>query len=131
MEVEKDFIQREIQRLTLVLAKLVGKALGLNTDDFEQEFQNIESELKSEFDLTLVGISEMKAIALKNKIEGLDGQHLEKLVELITAVVVNSEKGFGQKLARNGILIIDFLDASSKTFSLRRMELKSILQKML
>ena len=42
MQQEKDYIQREIQRLTLLLTKLIGKALRLKTEDFEQGILKIE-----------------------------------------------------------------------------------------
>ncbi|WP_350287224.1 hypothetical protein [uncultured Croceitalea sp.] len=125
MQQERDYIQREIQRLTLLLTKLIGKALELKTDDFEQGFHNIESDLKNEFDLTLSDISEMEDSELSEKLDGLDEQHLEKLVELIAHLVHNLEVAFRIKLAKKGIVMLDFLDANSKTFSLNRIELRN------
>ncbi|BFP40050.1 hypothetical protein FGF1_08950 [Flavobacteriaceae bacterium GF1] len=128
MQQEKDVIQREIQRLTLFLTKLIGKAVGLSTNDFEQGFQNIESDLKNEFDLTLREITNLDDSKLTKKLEGLDEQHLEKLAELITALVGNLQNDFGSELAKKGIVILDFLNNNSKTFSLKRMQLKNTLQ---
>lgn len=128
MQQEKDYIQREIQRLTLLLTKLIGKALRLKTEDFEQGILKIESDLKTEFDLTLREIAEMENSVLTVKINGLDEQHLEKLVELTSVLVENLQGEFGKKLARKGIVILDYLDSSSRTFSLKRMELKNTLQ---
>ena len=131
MQQEKDYIQREIQRLTLLLSKLIGKALGLETMDFEQEFQNIESDLKNEFDLSLTEISKMGDLELAEKLNELDKVHLEKLAELITVLVNSPQIEFGNGLAKKGIVILDFLDNDSKTFSLKRMELKNTLQQWL
>lgn len=128
MQQVKDYIQREIQRLTLLLTKLIGKALRLKTEDFEQGILKIESDLKTEFDLTLREIAEMENSVLTVKINGLDEQHLEKLVELTSVLVENLQGEFGKKLARKGIVILDYLDSSSRTFSLKRMELKNTLQ---
>lgn len=128
MQEEKDYIQREIQRLTLLLKKLIGKALGIKSNDFEQEIQNIESDLKNEFDLTLREISEMENSELTKKISGLNEQHLEKLAELIKVVSENSQNDFGKKIAKKGIVILEYLDNNSKTFSIKRMELKNTLQ---
>ena len=75
MQQEKDFIQREIQRLTLLLNKLIGKALGLDIDGFDQGIQNIESDLKSEFDLSLREILEMENSELIAHIRELDEHH--------------------------------------------------------
>jgi len=131
MQEEKDYIQREIQRLTLLLRKLIGKALGIKSNDFEQGMQNIESDLKDEFDLTLRDISEMEESELTEKINGLNEQHLEKLAELINAVAENSQNDFGKEIARRGIVILNYLDNNSKTFSFERMELKNTLQQWL
>jgi hypothetical protein len=128
MQEEKDYIQREIQRLTLLLKKLIGKALGIKSNDFEQGIQNIESDLKNEFDLTLKEISEMENSELTKKISGLNEQHLEKLAELIKVVSENSQNNFGKKIAQKGIIILEYLDNNSKTFSIKRMELKNTLQ---
>jgi len=93
MQQEKDYILREIQRLTLLLTKLIGKALGLNPNEFEQETQNIESDLKTEFDLTLREISKMEDSVLLERIHKLNEEHLEKLAELIS-VLLNNKRIF-------------------------------------
>ena len=131
MQQEKDYIQREIQRLTLLLTKLIGKALGLNPNEFEQETQNIESDLKTEFDLTLSRIEKMDDSILVEKIKGLNEEHLEKLAELISVLVNHKQVEYGSRLAEKGIVILNFLDSKSKTFSFKRIELKNTLQQWL
>ena len=128
MQQEKDFIQREIQRLTLLLNKLIGKALGLDIDGFDQGIQNIESDLKSEFDLSLREILEMENSELIAHIRELDEQHLEKIAELISILVKKPKTENRNQLAKKGIVLLDFLDSHSKTFSLKRMELKNTLR---
>lgn len=131
MQQEKDYIQREIQRLTLLLTKLIGKVLGLNTNDFEKETQNIESALKTEFDLTLKEIAQIEDSALVEKIKGLNEEHLEKLAELISVLVNHKQVEYGSGLEEKGIVILNFLESNSKTFSFKRMELKNTLQQWL
>lgn len=128
MQQEKDFIQREIQRLTLLLNKLIGKALGLDIDGFDQGIQNIESDLKSEFDLSLREILEMENSELIAHIRELDEQHLEKIAELISILIKNPKTENRNQLAKKGIVLLYFLDSHSKTFSLKRMELKNTLR---
>ena len=128
MQQEKDYFQREIQRLSLLLTKLIGMATGLKSDDLEQSIQNIESDLKNEFDLTLRGIEEMEDQELIDKLNGMNEQHSENLAELIHNLINNKHTNFGSELAKKGIVILDFLDNNSKTFSLKRMELKNTLQ---
>ena len=131
MQQEKDYILREIQRLTLLLTKLIGKALGLNPNEFEQETQNIESDLKTEFDLTLREISKMEDSVLLERIHKLNEEHLEKLAELICVLLNNKQTEYENRLAQKGIVILNFLDSKSKTFSFKRIELKNTLQQWL
>tara|TARA_Y100000815_G_C13282991_1_gene477683 strand:+ start:604 stop:999 length:396 start_codon:yes stop_codon:yes gene_type:complete len=131
MQEEKDYFQREIQRLAFLLKELIGKALRLRSNNFEQGIQNIESDLKNEFDLTLRELSEMKNSELTKKISGLNELHLEKLAGLITVVSGNSQNVFGKRIAKKGILILEYLDNHTKTFSMKRMELKNTLQQYL
>jgi len=131
MQQEKDYILREIQRLTLLLTKLIGKALRLNPNEFEQETQNIESDLKTEFDLTLREISKMEDSVLLERIHKLNEEHLEKLAELICVLLNNKQTEYENRLAQKGIVILNFLDSKSKTFSFKRIELKNTLQQWL
>jgi hypothetical protein len=53
MEVEKDLILREIQKLTLILTSLINKIGGLNSNNAKSGIEETNEVLKSEFDLTL------------------------------------------------------------------------------
>ena len=128
MQQEKDYIQREIQRLSLVLTKLIGMALGLKTQDVEQGVQNMESELKNEFDLTLREISEMTNIQLTHSIKGMHEQHLEKLLELMVALPNNPYSNVNHKIAGKGILILEYLDENSKNLLFKKNEIKKHLR---
>jgi hypothetical protein len=52
MEVEKDFIKREIQKLLLLLNSLIGKISGINSNNAGSEIGDINEALKNEFDLS-------------------------------------------------------------------------------
>lgn len=128
MQEEKDLVKREIQRLILFLSKIIGNATKLKTNDFEQGFKNIESDVESEFGFSLREISEMNETALIKKIEGLNSELLVKVVELIIALAHNLQGDLEYKLVKTGITILDFLDNNSKTYSLKRNRLKKSLQ---
>lgn len=127
MQEDRDYIQREIQRLTLLLQKLIENAIGIKSDNIELTMNYIESELKNEFDLTIKRISELNDSELTEKIIGINEQHLENLVELIEVLTGNLEHDLSTNIARKGIVILEYLDANSQTFSFKRMELKKTL----
>lgn len=134
MEVEKDFIKREINKLNLLLASLIEKISGLNSNNAVIGIEETDKALKSEFDLTLGEMEEMENSDLLNRMDKLHESHIEKLVELMYEVVKNPDLVYyGENYKKNefvqkAILLIDLLDKKSKTFSLKRMKTKSLLQ---
>ena len=91
MEVEKDFIKREINKLNLLLASLIEKISGLNSNNAVIGIEETDKALKSEFDLTLGEMEEMENSDLLNRMDKLHESHIEKLVELMYEVVKNPD----------------------------------------
>lgn len=129
MQHEKDFIEREIQRLNLFLKKLIDKVYGLKDTGAADEMKQVESALNEEFDLNLSKLAAMKDRKLQEHLKDWNEEHLEKLVELIMAVIENFHSTFGQDLARKGVVILEYIDSQSNTFSMKRMQLKRDLSK--
>ncbi|WP_067146670.1 hypothetical protein [Pseudotamlana agarivorans] len=134
MEVEKDLIKREIQRLTLMLSGLVEKISGLNPNSAKGGIDEVNNALKTQFDLSLEDIAEMSASDVIKKISNLHESHIEKIVELIYEIILKIEssdvdlKFEKTKIAEKGIIIIDFLNENSNTFSMKRMHIKTAFQ---
>jgi hypothetical protein len=133
MEVEKDFIKREIQRLTLLLGVLIEKISGLSSNNVKSGIDEINKALKTEFDLTLLKITEMDNSKLSKHITELHESHIEKLAELMHEIVLKielSDSNYNKKeIALKGILLIDFLNEKSKTFSIKRSNIKNTLRR--
>ncbi|WP_010182071.1 hypothetical protein [Aquimarina agarilytica] len=127
MQEEKDFIKREIQKLALVFKKLTSLIIKIEPKNIENELTTIESNLKKTINLTLKEISEMSEAEFIEKIKIFDEQNLEQLLELIHAIIIKSQKKTKLNLAKKGIVIADYLDKNSKTFSLKRHDLKNAL----
>ncbi|WP_010521148.1 hypothetical protein [Aquimarina agarivorans] len=127
MQEEKDFIKREIQKLTLVFQKLIGLIVKIEPKNLENELTTIESDLKRTINLTLKEISEMSEVEFIEKIKFFDEQNLEQLLELIHVIITKSHKNLKLNLAKKGIVIADYLDKNSKTFSLKRHDFKKAL----
>ena len=134
MKVEKDFIKREIQKLTLLLSTLIEKISGLNSNNAESGIKEINEALQSEFDLTLQSLTQMENSELLKQVEKLHESHTEKLAELMYQIVIKAELPDSnedydkRKIARKAILLIDFLNEKSYTFSMNRMNIKNVLQ---
>jgi hypothetical protein len=132
MEVEKDFIKREIQRLTLLLSALIEKISGLSSKNTKSGIEEVNKALKNEFDLTLLKITKMNNSNLLKHITELHESHIEKLAELMHEIVLKielSDSNYNKReIALKGILLINFLNEKSKTFSLKRRNIKNTLQ---
>ncbi len=134
MKIEKDFIKREIQKLTLLLISLIEKINSLNSSNASSGIEEINEALKSEFDLTLRNLTRMGNSELLKQVEKLHESHIEKLAELMYEIVIKAElpdlnEDYDkQKIARKAILLIDFLNEKSNTFSMKRMNIKNVLQ---
>lgn len=134
---EKDFILREIQRITLLLKRLISNVTGLEGENTAITISEIDQTLKSEFDLSLKEISVLSNEDFLKRIEGLNEIHIEHLTVLIFEVLKNNKDNATtlsfdeQALVRKNILMINLLDEKSKIFSLQRMNMKSSLQEWL
>ena len=134
MEHSKDFIEREIQKLTLMMINLINQISGANLNDFEIGIKATNEALKSQFDLTIGEILNMQNSTLIEKISDLQKVHIEKLVEILYEVIkkndlIETKKIYdGNKLTEKTLLLIEHIDKNSNTFSLKRLNLKNVLQ---
>lgn len=134
MGIEKDFIQREIQKLVLLLNDLIIKASGLNANNIKNDILVINEALENEFDLSLKKLSQIKSTEFISVIKNLHESHIEKLAELIYTFnikvkPIKLEENYNKKeIAKKGVVLIDYLNENSKIFSLQRMNMKKSLQ---
>lgn len=137
MEQRNDLILREIEKLSLFLKKLIHSLIGANSNDVETGIKQISEALKTELDLSIREIIEIENKDLITKLNDIHETNIENLAELISEIVkklnkVENERRFDQKeLAHKAIILIDYLDENSNTFSITRMNLKNLLQQYL
>ncbi len=130
----RDFLMKEIENLTHILSKLVSKVSGLKAVDFEVIIKEINDDLSSNFEFTLDElISSDKSIILE-KIEKRDIINVELLPNLLSGIIdkikeLKRENDYNiDELSKKAIIIIEYIDAETKTFSMSRMDLKKKLQ---
>jgi len=131
---EKDTLLREIQRLTLLLKALISKVVDIDPNDIDIAEEETNAVLKNTFDLSLKTISMMSSDDFKSVIKDLNQEHVERLTELVFEVLkkakqTNKTTDFNTiELVKKNILLINFLDENSDTFSMERMAMKNVLQ---
>jgi len=134
MQQSKDYLEREIEKLSLMLVSLIEKVTGLNANTASDELDKIDTTLQGELDLNLVKIGEMESEEFLDYISTLHEAHLNYLAELLYRLVLKTEslklnqKLDTPKIAKKAILLINILDQKSKTFSMERLQMKDHLK---
>lgn len=134
MQQSKDYLEREIEKLSVLLISLIQKVTGLSSNSVSDELDEIDTSLQSELDLNLSKISEMETEEFLDHISSLHLSHIEHLSELLYRLVLkmdssNLEQNYdNSNIAEKAILLIDVLDEKSKTFSMKRLQMKDHLK---
>jgi hypothetical protein len=81
MQQSKDYLEREIEKLSLMLVSLIEKVTGLNANTASDELDKIDTTLQGELDLNLVKIGEMKSEEFLDYISTLHEAHLNYLAD--------------------------------------------------
>ncbi len=130
MEQENDYIKREIQKLTLILMKLIDKTVSADINTFKGAVFETNEKLNEYFGLSLNEISTLENSKFIEIAERLHEVHIEKFIELLYKTIQKSEEfdaefDFEIKALSNKLLLIIVLaNEKSKSFSIERMNIK-------
>ena len=133
----KDFLEREIEKLNLMILKLISLISKSNPNDFENDIKETDEFLKTNFDLTIGEISTMSNLNFIDKIRDLHESHTDKLVELLFEIIekmdsIETEQGFNKHpLIEKSLLLIEYIDNNSTTFSVSRLNIKNTFQQLI
>lgn len=83
MGLEKDFIKREIQKLTILLESLITSLNNTNPNSLDLEIEKINEALKTEFNITVEEIIELNDADVILKFNNFHQDHIEKISELL------------------------------------------------
>lgn len=134
MEIERDFIKREVQKISMLLTALLEKVYGSNANHLNITIDDLNETFIEMFDLSLTEFIEMEEPELETILEGIDQDHLDKIIDLLFEIVQRKQNDgykFGidyNVISNRTIFLIDYLDKTSKTFSFQRMDIKSKLR---
>ncbi|WP_026452095.1 hypothetical protein [Aequorivita capsosiphonis] len=135
MQQEKDYIKREIEKLAMVLSKLIDKTASSNTNTFKTVVFETNEKLEESFGLSLDELARIENSELMEKVKNFHEEHLEKLIEVVYQIIQKSEEFKTEfdfeikELSNKLLLMIDFANDKSKSFSVERMNMKSQLIK--
>jgi len=127
---QRDYFMRQIEGILKMLIGVTQKAFGLQTNNFVLGMSQIDQDLINQLDLSIDDIIKIKESDLLNKLKETGQENIYVLVEFLALLVkkikeVKKEKDYNLKeLINKGVVLIDFLDNETKTYSLKRVTLK-------
>ncbi|MDA9316634.1 hypothetical protein N9Q58_01825 [Polaribacter sp.] len=135
MEQESDYILREVKKLTLFITNLISNLNTSNKDELDNGIRETDDFIRKKWGISLKEITSISPFDFTKKFKELEEIHLEKLAELLNVFIkkiatLDMNKQYnGKELVKKGILLINILNDKSKTYSIKRMELKKELQR--
>lgn len=127
---KRDFLLREIEKLTQLIRKLLGIIESISLENFEIKFSEINNKLVDFFGFSFENLSTLEDCEFIKLIKDIDETNLELLSILILETIkklqstTNNYNIKTEELAKKGIVLIDYIDDKSKTFSMNRINLK-------
>lgn len=126
---QRDYLMRQIEQLGQVLAQMLAWLIGIRKKGGGGlELEELEKTYKSELDIDfeeLIQIPEGDIITyLKSKKEYFEN-HLEIMADILYETALNYSKHErsqeGKNLLRKAIIILEYLQSSSKNYSIDRL----------
>jgi hypothetical protein len=133
----RDYLTREIEKLTAMIKKLLGLINDLDTEIFEVSINEINTDLFEQFGFNLETLTEMPNAEFLSALDKIDPLNTDLFAEALCelSIKINHLKQnttFNSKeLSKKALLALDFLDEKTRTFSFKRMELKKELQQLI
>lgn len=117
----KDLIEKQVEELSRVLAKMLAEALGLKTDT-GRNAETISQTLQQQLDLNtdaLVRLSDEDFLHTLRATGKFDSGNLEKLGDLL-ALLAESGTESQSELFRKSLALYQYIDRSDKIFDAQR-----------
>ncbi|MEN8965922.1 MAG: hypothetical protein ABF250_08050 [Polaribacter sp.] len=122
MEYRSDFIEREIQKIILLIRNLMAN-LG---EEGNVNLKALDQELKEKLDFGFFEIFELSNEDLKKKINGVDVLILEELLRVLYKITIQNVTHLkSNTLKRVSLQIIDEIENKSSVYSFERQQIKN------
>lgn len=127
---KRDFLQKQLEQLGIVIAKLIEKMTQLQSGADVQGIQKISDEvLQSEFDLnleTILALQEEAFISMLSENKKFSTGHLSLLAEVLFKLGESYERAgnplFANNINKKTLLLLEYVTETDKTFSADRQE---------
>ena len=132
---QRDYILREIEKISVMLLAMLGKFRRIKSKkQFEQERSMIDNELEEAGELSidkLISFTDEEIISYIDKNKGFDPGNMELLVDLLNVFAENLPENDSQNLNKKALLILEYIDNKTRTFSLERsLKINSLKEKL-
>ena len=132
---QKDYILREIEKISVMLLAMLGKFKRIKSKkQFEQERAMIDSELKEAGQLSidkLLSFTDEQIISYVDRNKGFDPGNMELLADLLNVFAKNLPENKSRNLYKKAVLILEYIDHDTRTFSMdRSLKIKSLKEKL-
>jgi len=122
MEYRSDFIEREIQKIILLIRNLMAN-LG---EEGNVNLKALDQELKEKLDFGFFEIFELSNEDLKKKINGVDILILEELLRVLYKITIQNVTHLkSNTLKRVSLQIIDEIENKSSVYSFEIQQIKN------
>ena len=122
MEYRSDFIEREIQKIILLIRNLMAN-LG---EESNVNLKALDQELKEKLDFGFFEIFELSNEDLKKKINGVDVLILEELLRVLYKITIQNITHLkSNTLKRVSLQIIDEIENKSSVYSFEIQQIKN------
>ncbi|MEA1885613.1 MAG: hypothetical protein U9N72_00165 [Bacteroidota bacterium] len=122
---QRDYILREIEKISVVILAILGKFRQIKSQkQFEQARSMIDKELEESAGLTidsLLSIPQGDFVSYFAGRKDFDTRNIELLADLLMAFEVNMDKYESRNLISKAILILEYIDQKTRTFSMDRL----------
>ncbi len=132
---QRDYILREIEKISVMLLAMLGKFKRIKSKkQFEQERAMIDSELKEAGQLSidkLLSFTDEEIVSYVDKNKGFDPGNMELLADLLDVFAKNLPENESRNLYKKAVLILEYIDHDTRTFSMdRSLKIKSLKKKL-
>ncbi len=131
MQEEKDYLQREIERITLFLKTLLRRVAGFSDEASTPDYDQLERELQTQVDFSFQQLETMDADALKKRIASLPEVHVEQLAEIGFQLLQQGVPKAAEQFARNISVMLEYVNQKSAVFSLQRQHMLTALSEII
>jgi len=121
---QRDYILREIEKISVMLLTMLGKFKRIKSKkQFEQERAMVDQYMEESSGLTidkLLSITEEELVSYINVKEGFDPGNMGLLADLLNVFAENLPENESRNLNKKSVLILEYIDHATRTFSLER-----------